>query len=304
MASSSSVVFSALVRSAGGGERLSATDMVTLRGRLVDEATHDLDAWKGLVQALLDYCMTSQARPKLTTEALEAIRMDAMAEDIAIPEDAESWSEFDAQTFFENGGEEPPAGQAELDACVALLCLLCISSSGVAVETLLGDQNGVGSTALLILGYGGATMQALRPTIDMYRSRWPNWCIITTTPLGLPDRGISEQADQINLSITGCERLLVHSISNNGHRFWVQLQQAPGVGEQLRSKLRGIVYDCAACTKEYGLMRPGVVARIFLQTVGAAVLDFRLQLPDKNVSRALGPVISAAATKMRVDTPD
>ena len=164
-------VDTALLRSAKGGELLSTGESDILTSWLIPSALIDPSSWKDLFTVLLRYATASQRRPKLTMEVLGALRIDAMAGDVRIPDGSFAWTEAEASSFFESGGEEWPRQRtAEKEMVATLLCGLCASPSGIEVDVHLGAASqGAKCNAVLILGFGGATMRSLQPLIELYR---------------------------------------------------------------------------------------------------------------------------------------
>ena len=298
----------ALLRSASGGGLLTTDEKELVARSLIPGALVSPDSWKRLLMMLLQYVAASQQRPHLTTDALESIQLDSMATDVPIPDGACEWTEDEAAAFFESGGIDLPQRLAEQELVAAWLCGLCVSPDGVRVDVQLGAAtHGQATNAVLILGYGGATLTALRPLVDLYQSRWPDWSIVTTTAIGVESELGHTQLEEVSLSLTGCSKVWVHSISNNGHRLLVQLMQAPRVGEQLRASLAGILYDCGACQKEH-LPAP---AQIYLQMVALVAMQRGIDAhgvgaAGGSISSLLGPFLEEATARGRLDvsTPD
>lgn len=136
--------------------------------------------------------------------------------------------------------------------CKAMLTLfgLGVSQSGTAVKIREGvaeDEAGelLPRTAVLILGFGGASMLELEPVDAIYARLRPAWRTVMGTMTGLQgeraDKLREAQMREIAQALVDVEHVFVHAMSNNGFGTWQGLvRSAP----PLAAKVRGIVYDC------------------------------------------------------------
>ena len=129
---------------------------------------------------------------------------------------------------------------------VRVVFSLTVSVSGDAVAVRQPPGTSTASSAavgVVIFGFGGASMEALADLVESYAKTQPSWRIVTTTLHGVEDA--SAQADaqlaRVGHAISGCRRVVVHAISNNGYRSYIQLlQRAP----QLAERVACVIFDC------------------------------------------------------------
>lgn len=141
----------------------------------------------------------------------------------------------------------PDAGITQDDntaTCMAMEALfgLSVSQSGAEVHRRGPSDAPV---AVLILGYGGASMNSLSPVDKVYQRLRPSWRTVLSTITGMRSAGalavVDAQLDQVAAAVAGCSRLVVHAMSNNGYAHWIKLaQRSPALLE----RLSGCVFDC------------------------------------------------------------
>jgi pimeloyl-ACP methyl ester carboxylesterase len=144
------------------------------------------------------------------------------------------------ETIHAHGGETPMA-----QFCIHLLVSMCCSCSGTAVH--VHSTSSSPSCCLVICGYAGSSLRVLQPLRDMYLAKHPSWRVVTSVKSGLDstdaDAALAEQVAQIVRAIGSAPRVVVHIMSNNGHGLWWRVLRA---APELNTRIRGIVYDCAA----------------------------------------------------------
>ena len=132
----------------------------------------------------------------------------------------------------------------ELARCDDLLFAVCCSPSGFEVHVSGAADSAVG---IVILGFSGGSLKALAPVTEQYRKFAPSWRIVATTSPNvscLGDRGAAlaeEQVQRVAKEVSGCGRIFVHAMSNNGFGLWIRAQQAHPA---LADRLVGAVFDC------------------------------------------------------------
>lgn len=141
------------------------------------------------------------------------------------------------------------AGTADVGAeAMSVLFDVACSGSGTVVD--VSGVNGVQPpVGVLILGFAGASIDLLRPLIEIYCKRWPAWRVVTTVASGLTgsasgDAALEAQLDGIVDGLTGCRKVLVHVMSNNGHGLWANVLHRRGPA--LAHRVGALFYDCAA----------------------------------------------------------
>ena len=152
---------------------------------------------------------------------------------------------------------QPATAQICVDATLILWALGC-SNSGMEVEVMQpqtpppADSDSVG---VLVLGFAGANMGMLKLHMRTYQQLHPTWRVVATTGCllellnatdAVTKRGEQLMADhlaEIERSLAGCRRLVVHSMSNNGQVLWLRLlRKAPAFVERVCA----MVFDCGA----------------------------------------------------------
>jgi len=108
-----------------------------------------------------------------------------------------------------------PEASAAAGAAAVLTFQLTLSQNGTAVARYdsvpPSDAPPVG---VLILGFGGASLDALRPLAEFYGRIWPSWRVLATTRAGMSDEdaadALAAQRRAVVDGLAGCGRLLVH----------------------------------------------------------------------------------------------
>ena len=130
-----------------------------------------------------------------------------------------------------------------------------------------------GSVGVLLLGFGGSTLAAMRSYEKHYAERWPSWIVMTHAgPLLAKDpstilwdiptpedgegpwREMEAEAttralDELMSAVCVCESLVVHVLSNQGHMVWLHLMRREWFA--LYGKVKAIVFDCAANERSF-----------------------------------------------------
>jgi len=181
---------------------------------------------------------------------------------------------------------EPEA--SETAGAAALLAFqLTLSQNGTEVARHDGqpptpsDELPVG---VLILGFGGASQQALQPHVDLYHRFWPSWRVVVTTRTGMGSEHAAAELEQqqrnVVAALDGCGRLLVHMLSNNGYALWVDLLQSQRAA--FADRLAGQIFECGAC--QVSDMPDESVEAVLLQTIRAGALHHGLIAPLRNAA--------------------
>jgi hypothetical protein len=187
-------------------------------------------------------------------------------------------------TLLELASSEPEA--SETAGAAALLAFqLTLSQNGTEVARYDGqprvpsDELPVG---VLILGFGGASQQALQPHVDFYHRFWPSWRVVVTTRAGMDSAHAAAELEQqrrdVVAALDGCGRLLVHILSNNGHALWVDLLQSQRAA--FADRLAGLIFECGAC--KVSDMQDDSIEAVLLQTIRAGALHHGLTASLRN----------------------
>jgi len=144
---------------------------------------------------------------------------------------------------------------------------------------------------VLMLGFAGSSTRILKIVMDsMYLKYYPGWRVVATTASGLATphgdehsaAAFSAQMDAIVSGLSGCRKLLVHVMSNNGHGLWGSLLAHRSA--QIAPRMGAIVYDCAAARRDakpdpedtpgqaYGGWAHVLVATIWMQVMALQIL--------------------------------
>lgn len=197
----------------------------------------------------------------------------------------------------------------------------CTCGCVILGETTGDEGRSSGRVSVLLLGYGGASLESLSAVRELYATRWPSWQVVTTVRPGIDfppepaeegaglsevggrrgarpcaspspsdmawglavcvaqsqkeaERVLSAQHDAILAALAGCEKLIVHLMSNNGVFLWRSLlsTRRPSIAPRLAA----IVYDCAPATMAH--MTPSACELAVVRTVLAATLTLRVPL--------------------------
>ena len=163
---------------------------------------------------------------------------------------------------------------AESQGAFMLLVQLGCSNSGVDVLVKPALKEAIGpAVGVLVLGFAGANMGMLSLHASTYQNRFPSWRVVVTTRSGVTDARAKpirlEQIRQADEALAGCDRVLAHVISNNGHALWVEfLRHAPA----LTRKVAGLVFDCVGPVHDYAEFPRASMHQVAKQTVLAAAL--------------------------------
>ena len=105
-----------------------------------------------------------------------------------------------------------------LSQIVRFLFRHTVSGSGADVSVRAPVTAASQSTlvGVLILGFGGSSVQALQEVTDMYARDHPSWRVITTAPHGVRDKR-QAHLEHVSQHLQGCQHIVVHSMSNNGY---------------------------------------------------------------------------------------
>ncbi len=122
---------------------------------------------------------------------------------------------------------------------------LSVSQSGTAVHVRQGVENTANNTAVLIVGFGGASMLELDVVDSVYAKLRPSWRTVMTTMTALRGKRADElreaQLSEVARALADCDHVYVHSMSNNGFGAWQQMARRT---PELAAKVRGFVFDC------------------------------------------------------------
>lgn len=131
------------------------------------------------------------------------------------------------------------------------------SGSGTEVVVAGNTQDVQPPVGVLMLGFAGSSTRILKIVMDsMYLKHYPGWRVVATTASGLASphgdehssAAFSAQMDAIVSGLSGCRKLLVHVMSNNGHGLWGSLLAHRSA--QIAPRMGAIVYDCAAARRD------------------------------------------------------
>ena len=155
------------------------------------------------------------------------------------------------QTLVSCPPEAPVVGDA-----VSVLWTLACSNSGHDVEVLQPAKPPTPShprTGVLILGFAGANMGMLKLHMRTFQEIQPTWRVVATTGDRIDLLGATEalraragrlharQVTEVERALAGCDRIVVHSMSNNGHAMWIRiLRGAPS----LVARVCTMVFEC------------------------------------------------------------
>ena len=189
------------------------------------------------------------------------------------------------------------AGADEEAACFCIFILfeLACNNSGVEVQVQDGSSSSDSRDCVLICGFAGSSMTLLKPlNQELYEKQYPTFRRVTAIGVGLgftQGHDTSEigaevaaakkrQCDEIARSLDGCDRVIVHVLSNFGHGLWVGLLKA--YPELFASKLAGCVYDCGADpgTAGEGISSPEQFAYVIIDTIWMAVMANNIIIHD------------------------
>ncbi len=157
--------------------------------------------------------------------------------------------------------------------CIPLLFSLSVSASGtdVAVRAPAEEVGGAEGVGVLVLGYGGSSVDDLEPIERVYLSLRPSWTVVRAVRPGAPPDGgsphtplsasLAAQLERIVAAVDGCASLIVHAMSNNGQMLWSSLLESHR--EALAGRTKAIVYDCAPSLQAHMPAQPAVVRSIF-----------------------------------------
>lgn len=138
-------------------------------------------------------------------------------------------------------------GATGIMKAVGTLFCLALSQSGTAVKVKPGVAEEEGPLcAVLVLGFGGASMTELEPIERVYEKLRPSWRVVTTTMTRLPGQRAEElgtaQLRETVEALEDADHIYVHSCSNHGYSTWHSLVRE--VAPELSAKVRGFLYDC------------------------------------------------------------
>ena len=121
---------------------------------------------------------------------------------------------------------------------IRLAFSLTVSVSGDAVAVrqpmaaMAQRSASAAAVGVVILGFGGASMEALSDLVEHYAQAHPSWRIVTSTLHGIEDASEQTEAQlaRVAQALASCRRVVVHAMSNNGYRAYIQLlQRAPAL---------------------------------------------------------------------------
>lgn len=129
-------------------------------------------------------------------------------------------------------------------SALRLLFMTSCSNMGADVK-VLKEPGAKCPVGVLVLGFAGANMGMLEMHRKVYTKLQPTWQVVVTTRPGMSgpraQRALNARTEEVVAALAGCERLVVHVISNNGHTLWEELMLAH---PELRARTAAMVYDC------------------------------------------------------------
>lgn len=163
------------------------------------------------------------------------------------------------------------------------------------------------STGVLILGFAGASMGMIELLGKSYQKWHPTWRVVATTRSGVSDaRAISvreEQLRQIESGLGGCDRILIHAMSNNGFGLWSEVvARVPAVC----ARVKAVVNDCVG-PAETAAFPTEAAMQVIKQTILSAAFINQLEWTpphDQPTERELGNLIDAACRAAVEDLSD
>ena len=170
-----------------------------------------------------------------------------------------------------------------------------LSVSSPSMSSTTRDDSRPPRVALLLLGFGGASLELLRPLRDLYAARWPDWIQVCAVRPGLQSSisaertgpavpsdaesaataALTEQLEGIVAATAGCDHLLVHASSNNGFLLWQELIAQRY--EAVAPRLRALVCECGPA--RMGDMTPAFAAQVLTRTIVAAASTLDVPIP-------------------------
>jgi hypothetical protein len=124
-----------------------------------------------------------------------------------------------------------------VNAVMRTLFGLSCSQSGTLVQVRDGtpSKGGGPTCAVLILGFGGASMRELTAVDGVYSKLRPTWKTVKTTMTALTtgakiDALRNVQVDEVIAAVSDAQHVLVHAMSNNGYGMWQSLAQCVALG--------------------------------------------------------------------------
>jgi len=301
----------------GGGVKLD-TDTSLIDAGLDSLAATELRAWLSTrcgidvpAVALFDFPSARQLASHLTSsgEAVpsgEAMRLDeestaadwawnAMAESIAESPDGPAL----LRRFTRRALGDPrrlkhilrwmlewqfsPQRSARRGEIAEIFFELVLSPSGSMSELVAGTTFPQ-TTGVLILGFAGSSIEVLQPVRQFYSRLRPSWRVISTTTV-FESEARREQLQQVLHQLDGLDQLIVHSMSNHGHRSFMSLLDLD-LDQSIGRRLKALVFDCGPAPALSAEGRTEAAAR----TAFGALLGHGLQ-----ISRAQQDEIRAAA---------
>lgn len=183
------------------------------------------------------------------------------------------------------------AGEMDVAAdALGLLFDIGCSGSGTVVQTTGDTVAGVG---VLLCGFAGSSLRVLGAYVAFYRKAFPDWKVVATVASGLaldpsPEAkaAYERQADQVVAGLAGCQRILVHCMSNNGQGLFASLMQRKG--SVLRARVAAVLYDCACARAHQMRNGPGIdaataaatSAHVVTSTIFMPLLEFGVTVTD------------------------
>lgn len=114
---------------------------------------------------------------------------------------------------------------------------LALSPSGSTVHV----SGAKSATAILILGYAGSTLEALKGLREIYSKLRPTWRIVCITA-PRDSNAFQLQKMETLQYLADCSSVVVHCISNHGHASWLSFMKQNI--QWIHQRLRAIIFDC------------------------------------------------------------
>ena len=194
---------------------------------------------------------------------------------------------------------------------VGVATALCLSTSATRVHMMppaVESGNGE-SVAVLLLGFGGASLESLAPIRAVYAAKWPSWRLVSAVRPGLALLGPPEAAHELNdiqkqseslltaqhdaiLShAADCARLVVHVLSNNGFYLWQDLLARRA--DELTPRLAALVFDCGPATDD--MLGAAQIESIIGKTIVAASEQLRVPIVQHTARDGQAAPVAAPA---------
>uniref|UniRef100_A0A7S4M1P6 Carrier domain-containing protein n=1 Tax=Prymnesium polylepis TaxID=72548 RepID=A0A7S4M1P6_9EUKA len=116
---------------------------------------------------------------------------------------------------------------------------LVLAPSGCTIESTTCTSTPQ-TTGVLILGFAGSSVEMLQPLREFYSRLRPSWRVVSMTAV-FDAEARHEQLTQVIDQFDGIHHLVVHSMSNHGHRTWMSLSD---LDHEFGHRLKALVFDC------------------------------------------------------------